>query len=250
MYDNLWLLWMGVDNGVTNLVYDRRDSQKYQRVPSPSPYSLDLTKIPPLDLALSSTSSKGPTIPALNRSPPSRSTALRLTPLEFFPLPHSHNTPSPSDGVNTPLCYAGPSLPTKFRLVHLRLAQNRAETQQKWSDSEPESDDNADETGKAETSDKPHKPPQRPHPPGRVSTKLIPGATLGASPNITLLETYIDFNEYFGLHIRKDSIANTYEGLRLKRQAEIGDVPHTEPWAVSDNDGRLLIVFSPDVALV
>ncbi|PUU80757.1 hypothetical protein B9Z19DRAFT_1063209 [Tuber borchii] len=47
-------------------------------------------------------------------------------------------------------------------------------------------------------------------------------------------DTYVHFNEYFGLHIRKDSIANTYERLRQKRPAEICDFQHTEPWAVGE----------------
>ncbi|PUU73870.1 hypothetical protein B9Z19DRAFT_1134264 [Tuber borchii] len=57
-------------------------------------------------------------------------------------------------------------------------------------------------------------------------------------------ETCVDFNEYFGLHIRKDSIANTNERVRHKRPVEIRDVPHTEPWTVGENYGRLPIVFA------
>ena len=52
-------------------------------------------------------------------------------------------------------------------------------------------------------------------------------------------DAYVHFNEYFGLHIRKDSIANTYERLRQKRPAEICEVQHTEPWAVGENHGKL-----------
>ena len=48
---------------------------------------------------------------------------------------------------------ARPSLTTKFRPVHPGLAQNRAETQHKRSDSEPNSDDSADETREAKTRD-------------------------------------------------------------------------------------------------
>ncbi|KAG0133431.1 hypothetical protein HOY82DRAFT_641118 [Tuber indicum] len=48
-------------------------------------------------------------------------------------------------------------------------------------------------------------------------------------------DTYVHFNEYFGLHIRKDSIANTYERLKRKHPPEICDVQHTEAWAVGEN---------------
>ncbi|PUU79266.1 hypothetical protein B9Z19DRAFT_1125437 [Tuber borchii] len=48
-------------------------------------------------------------------------------------------------------------------------------------------------------------------------------------------DTYVDFNEYFSLPIRKDSIENTYERLRQKRPAEICEVPHAEPGAVSED---------------
>jgi len=34
-------------------------------------------------------------------------------------------------------------------------------------------------------------------------------------------DTYIHFNEYFGLHIRKDSITNTYERLKQRLPEEI-----------------------------
>ena len=49
--------------------------------------------------------------------------------------------------------------------------------------------------------------------------------------------TYVHFNEYFGLSIRKDSIANTYERLKQKRPSDICDVQHTESWAVGENYG-------------
>ena len=57
-------------------------------------------------------------------------------------------------------------------------------------------------------------------------------------------DAYVHFNEYFGLHIRKDSIANTYERLRQKRPAEICEVQNTEPWAVGENYGKLHIVLT------
>jgi len=63
-------------------------------------------------------------------------------------------------------------------------------------------------------------------------------------------DTYVHFNEYFGLHIRKDSIANTYKRLGQKRSAEIREVPHTEPWAIGEDYGTLHILLTPDVALV
>ncbi|CUS11285.1 unnamed protein product [Tuber aestivum] len=49
-------------------------------------------------------------------------------------------------------------------------------------------------------------------------------------------DTYVHFNEYFGLQIRKDSIANTYERLKQRRPSEICSARHTEPWAVGQSD--------------
>ncbi|PUU78781.1 hypothetical protein B9Z19DRAFT_1064794 [Tuber borchii] len=161
-------------------------------MPSPSPYSLDFTKIPPVPCALSSTSNKGAIIPPLNHSPPYRSPALPLSLLEYFPLPHSHNTPSASDSVNTSLSKVSPlnrakvkfkpepasspdthtvrvviKLPGRSHEHRTRspiepiLAENTpgAETQHELSDSEPDSDYKADETGEADEPDKP--PPYR-----------------------------------------------------------------------------------------
>jgi len=187
---------------------------------------------------------------------------------------------------------AGPFLPTKLREVHPGFERNRAETQQKQSDSEPESDDSADESGEAETSDEPPEPPRR-RP--RAQSGLHKGNTeryvmtlAKYSPAVAIPrttsskrkdgtekrtlhrfsneehrfiwfyrndlecsrgDTYVHFNEYFGLHIRKDSIANTYERLRQKRPAEICEAQHTEPWAVGESYGTLHIVLTPDVAL-
>jgi len=63
-------------------------------------------------------------------------------------------------------------------------------------------------------------------------------------------DTYVHFNEYFGLHIRKDSIANTYERLKNKLPAEICDVYHKEPWAVGERRGMGFILLRIDVAFV
>jgi len=63
-------------------------------------------------------------------------------------------------------------------------------------------------------------------------------------------DTYVHFNEYFGLHIRKDSIANTYERLKQRLPEEICGVPHTEPWAVGENYGMRYILLGIDAAFI
>ncbi|PWW75423.1 hypothetical protein C7212DRAFT_345408 [Tuber magnatum] len=176
---------------------------------------------------------------------------------------------------NIPSDEPGASGPSTLRRTRSQLAMNKSESKKKQNNSDTDGDDNADETGTPDPHPEPprrrsraqgslHKGNTEPYVktivkyspaapvPRTTSSKRKDGTEKRSLHRFTNEEhrfiwfyrndlgcsrgdTYVHFNEYFGLHIRKDSIANTYERLRQKRPAEICNVQHTEPWAVGEN---------------
>ncbi|PUU79269.1 hypothetical protein B9Z19DRAFT_1125444 [Tuber borchii] len=183
--------------------------------------------------------------------------------------------------VGTPGGEARPSLATKFRRFHPGLAQNRAETREKRSDSEPTAmiariklerlrpvrnapNRLTDARALSQASTKCTLAVALPRTTSFKSKDGTEKRTLHRFPNeehrfiwfyrtdleCSLRDTHVDFNEYFGPYIGKDAVENTYGRLGRKRTGEICEVPHTEPGAVREDCGTLHIVLTPDIALI